>query len=210
MTHRQRPTLSARRCEHSILQKCGSITPTGYAGKIPDFGVFTPFLARWASTAELSWVLNTYTIVLGTRLMPAGRLADCYGRKRLFAVGVALFTLASALCGWAVSARALIGFRVLQAVGAALLMPASLALILAVFPREKRSIAVSLCVFAGASARCRTFPASSCRSVAWVPWRWAWSSPVTRAGRARRLRAPSLPCWSRSLASPCGPLESKR
>jgi MFS family permease len=142
--------------------------------------------------------------------MPAGRLADCYGRKRLFLVGVALFTLASALCGWAVSARALIGFRVLHAAGAALLMPASLARILAVFPREKRSIAVSLCVFAGASARCRTFPASSCGSVTWVPWRWVWSSPVTGVGRARRLRAPSLPGWPRSLASPCGPLESKR
>jgi MFS family permease len=45
------------------------------------------------------WVLNTYTIVLGTLLVSAGRLADWYGRKRLFLVGVALFMLASALCG---------------------------------------------------------------------------------------------------------------
>lgn len=135
-------------------------------------GIRSSFAA--ASTAALSWVLNAYTIVFGTLLVPAGRLADWYGRKKLFLVGVTLFRLASALCGWAVSALALIDFRVLHAVGAALLMPASLALILAAFPREKRSIAVSLW---GASAR---WPPRS--DPVWVPMlstRWAGRRPFS-------------------------------
>src|SRR5229473_2845138 len=65
------------------------------------------------SSAELSWILNAYTIVFGALLVPAGRFADLYGRKRLFLGGVALFTLASGLCGLATSAFALIGFRAL-------------------------------------------------------------------------------------------------
>src|SRR5262245_31392200 len=54
-----------------------------------------------ASAAELSWVLNAYTIVYAALLVPAGRLADLYGRKQLFLTGVALFTFASVLCGFA-------------------------------------------------------------------------------------------------------------
>jgi len=104
------------------------------------------------SSAELSWILNAYTIVFGALLVPTGRFADLYGRKKLFLGGVALFTVASGLCGFATNALALIGFRVMQAVGAALLMPASLALILAAFPKEKRSIAVSLWGVVGALA----------------------------------------------------------
>src|SRR5215467_13680542 len=62
-------------------------------------GIRASFAAT--STAQLSWVLNAYTIVYGALLVPAGRLADLYGRKQLFLVGVALFTLASVLCGFA-------------------------------------------------------------------------------------------------------------
>lgn len=96
------------------------------------------------STAELSWILNAYTIVFGALLVPSGRLADQFGRKKMFLWGVAIFTLASALCGVAPNAGALIASRALQAVGAAMLMPTSLALVLAAFPVEKRAIAVTL------------------------------------------------------------------
>ncbi len=96
------------------------------------------------STAELSWVLTAYSILFGALLVPAGRLADQSGRKRTFLSGVALFTLASALCAAAPSAGALIAARALQAVGAALLLPTALALVLAAFPPEKRTIAVTL------------------------------------------------------------------
>src|SRR5262249_51962153 len=96
------------------------------------------------STAELSWILNAYTIVFGALLVPSGRLADQFGRKKMFLWGVAIFTLASALCGVAPNAGALIAARALQAVGAAMVMPTSLALVLAAFPVEMRAIAVTL------------------------------------------------------------------
>jgi EmrB/QacA subfamily drug resistance transporter len=105
-----------------------------------------------ASAAELSWVLNAYTIVYAALLVPAGQLADLYGRKQLFLIGVTPFTSASVQCGFATNPLPLIGFRVLQAVGGAFLTPASLALILAAFPIQKRAIAVSLWGAVGALA----------------------------------------------------------
>jgi EmrB/QacA subfamily drug resistance transporter len=96
------------------------------------------------STAELSWILNAYSIIFGALLVPSGRLADQFGRKKMFLSGVAIFTLASTLCGVAPNAGALIAARALQAVGAAIVMPTSLALVLGAFPIEKRAIAVTL------------------------------------------------------------------
>lgn len=96
------------------------------------------------STGELSWILNAYNIVFGALLVPSGRLADQFGRKKMFLSGVAIFTFASALCGITPNAGSLIASRVLQAVGAAMVMPTSLALVLAAFPKEKRAIAVTL------------------------------------------------------------------
>lgn len=97
---------------------------------------------RGASLADLSWVLNGYTVVYAALLIPAGRLADRFGRKRGFLIGVAVFTVASALCALAPTLWWLNGFRVLQAVGAAALTPTSLALILTAIPEARRSFAV--------------------------------------------------------------------
>lgn len=94
------------------------------------------------SLSTLSWVLNGYSIVFAALLVPAGRLADRSGRKRGFLVGVVIFTVASALCAAAPNVEWLIGARVVQAVGAALLMPSSLGLLLAAYPPEKRAAAV--------------------------------------------------------------------
>src|SRR4051794_6109637 len=96
------------------------------------------------SVASLSWVLNAYNIVFAAFLLAGGKLADLLGRRRIFTTGLALFTFASALCAIAPSADALIGYRVIQAVGAALVVPASLALVLEAFPAERRSHAVAL------------------------------------------------------------------
>jgi EmrB/QacA subfamily drug resistance transporter len=104
------------------------------------------------SSSELSWVLNAYTIVYGALLVPAGRFADRVGRKRVFLAGAALFTGASALCGLAGAPGWLIAARVLQAVGGAMLTPTSLALTLAAFPQERRSVAVALWGAVGALA----------------------------------------------------------
>jgi len=97
-----------------------------------------------ATPADMSWVLNAYTIVYAAMLVPAGGLADTHGRKRVFLAGVTLFLAASAACGMADSVAFLIAARVAQALGAALLTPASLSIILDAFPKEKRAVAVSL------------------------------------------------------------------
>jgi EmrB/QacA subfamily drug resistance transporter len=96
------------------------------------------------SLSALSWVLNGYAIVYAAALVPAGRLADRSGRKRGFLIGVAVFTVASACCAAATNTATLVGFRVLQAVGAALLTPASLSIVLATFPPERRGGAVRI------------------------------------------------------------------
>jgi MFS family permease len=97
-----------------------------------------------ASPSDLSWVLNAYTILYAALLVPAGRLVDLHGSRRLFLIGVTVFTLASAACGMAPGTGSLIAARVVQAIGGAILTPASLALILAAFPPEKRTVVVGM------------------------------------------------------------------
>jgi NTE family protein len=94
--------------------------------------------------SSLSWVLNAYNIVFAAFLVAAGRIADLLGRRRLFLFGLVLFTLASGLCAIAPSANSLIAFRLIQALGAAFLVPASLGLVLQAFPADRRAHAVAL------------------------------------------------------------------
>jgi EmrB/QacA subfamily drug resistance transporter len=126
-----------------------------------------------ASAADLSWVLNAYTVVYAAMLVPAGGLADAHGRKRVFLTGVALFLAASAACGMAGSVGLLIGARVLQALGAALLTPASLSIILDAFPKEKRAVAVSLWGAVGGLAAA-IGPSLGSSIVAHLGWQWAF------------------------------------
>src|SRR5262245_45585297 len=78
-----------------------------------------------ASTATVSWVLNAYAIVLAALMVVAGRYADRTGRRRAFLIGLLVFLVGSALCGAAPSVETLVGARVIQATGAALLLPTS-------------------------------------------------------------------------------------
>ena len=96
------------------------------------------------SIGELSWVLNAYNIVFAAFLIVCGRLADLLGRRRTFVLGVLVFTVASALCGAAPTVGLLVAARVVQALGAALLVPASLALVVEAFPEERRTHAIGL------------------------------------------------------------------
>ena len=91
-----------------------------------------------SSTANVSWVLNGYAIIFAALLVPFGRLADKVGRKNMFLAGLALFTLASAACAAAPGLWWLVGFRLLQAAGAAALTPTSLGLLIASAAPEKR------------------------------------------------------------------------
>ncbi len=125
------------------------------------------------SPANLSWILNAYTIVVGAMLIPAGAYADKFGRKKIFLIGVPLFTLGSLLCGISQGVWFLIAARALQGVGAALLTPTSLSLVLGEFPKEKRAFAVAVwgAVAALASA---VGPALGSALIHLLNWRWAF------------------------------------
>ncbi len=105
-----------------------------------------------ASLTDLSWVLNAYAIVYAALLVPLGRLADRYGRKEGFLLGLAVFTLASVACAVSPGLWWLVAARVLQAVGAAALTPTSLALLLRGAEPTRRAHAVRVWAATGALA----------------------------------------------------------
>jgi len=125
------------------------------------------------SAANLSWILNAYTIVYAALLVPAGRLADLVGRRRVFLLGVGVFTLGSAACAAAPSPAWIVAGRVFQAAGGAMLTPSSLALVLAGFPRSKRSLAVGLWAAIGALAAA-VGPSAGSAIIQYGGWRWAF------------------------------------
>src|SRR6202790_958380 len=83
---------------------------------------------------QILWVLNAYILVYAVLLITAGRLGDLYGQRALFAIGLVIFTVASALCGLSQDANQLIAARVLQGVGGGLLVPQTLAILTGLFP----------------------------------------------------------------------------
>ncbi len=125
-----------------------------------------------ASLADLSWVLSAYAIVFSALLVPAGRLADRLGRKRIYLVGLGVFLAGSALCAAALGPWSLVGARVVQAVGAALLIPTSLALLLPAFPPARRAAAVGLWT-AGAAVAATLGPTLGGLLVE-AGWRWVF------------------------------------
>lgn len=96
------------------------------------------------SSEQLSWVLNIYTLIFGALLIPAGVAGDIYGRKKVFLIGVSIFTLASFLCGISPTAGFLIAMRLLQAIGSALLVPSSLGILLEDTDANEKTVAVSM------------------------------------------------------------------
>jgi EmrB/QacA subfamily drug resistance transporter len=139
------------------------------------FAAFSALRAGFpqATAADLSWVLNAYTVAYAAMLIPSGGLADKHGRKKVFLVGVALFLAASVACGLAVSVGGLVAARVLQAMGAALLTSASLSLVLAAFPTNKRAVAVSLWGAVGGLAAA-VGPSLGAFVIASLGWQWAF------------------------------------
>jgi EmrB/QacA subfamily drug resistance transporter len=100
--------------------------------------------------ASLEWVVIAYALTFASLLITGGKLGDLYGRRRIFVVGLAIFTLSSLACGLAPSAGFLIGARAVQGAGAALMNPASLSIIVATFPPKQRGQAIG--IWAGVSA----------------------------------------------------------
>lgn len=106
-----------------------------------------------ADLSQIQWILDSYILAFAVLILSFGRIGDIYGRKKMFAVGMAVFTAASGLCGissWVAElvgipgATALIGARVLQGVGGALMMPQTLSLITVAFPPQKRGTAMGV------------------------------------------------------------------
>ena len=117
------------------------------------------------------WVLNAYILVYAVLLITAGRLGDLYGQRNLFAAGLAIFTLASALCGLSQDENQLIAARVLQGVGGALLVPQTLAILTSLFPPERRGAAFG--IWAGvAGLATLAGPTIGGAIVTYVDWRW--------------------------------------
>ena len=125
------------------------------------------------SPSTLSWVLNAYTLVFGSLLIPAGRLADRIGRRRVFLMGVVVFTIGSMACGLAPNLGWLIAAEALEAAGAALLVPASLALLLRSFDPTRIPIVVAIWGAISAAAGAAGPPIGALL-VSHLSWRWAF------------------------------------
>jgi len=132
---------------------------------------------------SLSWVVSLYTILFAALLAPFGRVADLLGRGRLFVLGTATFTLASLLAAMAPSFALLLVARAVQGAGAAAMIPASLAIVLADTPPARRTAAIGIWS-AAAAAGAAIGPSLGGVVVDLIDWRalscsqraWCWSS----------------------------------
>ena len=141
-----------------------------------------------ANLASLSWVLNAYAIVFAALLVPAGRAADLIGRRTAFLAGVIVFALASAACAVAPDVWLLVVARIVQAAGGALLMPASLGLLLAAAPPDKRTGAIRGWTSVGGAAAALG-PVLGGALVA-ANWRWVFlvNVPIAAVALVASLR----------------------
>jgi len=142
-----------------------SIVSIAFPSLRSDFGGTT--------TSSLSWVLTAYSIVYAGLLIVSGRMADRIGRRRLFMAGLAVFVLGSVAVALAPSIELLVAMRGLQGVGAAMMTPSSMGLVLAAWPPQRRATAVALwgAVFAVAVA---VGPSLGALLIEGASWRWAF------------------------------------
>src|SRR5205814_6194685 len=97
-----------------------------------------------SSLDQILWVLNAYLLVYAVLLITCGRLGDLVGPRRLFIIGLVVFTVASALCGLAQDGGQLIFARIIQGIGGAILTPQTLSIITNIFPADKRGAAFGI------------------------------------------------------------------
>jgi EmrB/QacA subfamily drug resistance transporter len=124
-----------------------------------------------ATLDEILWVINAYILVFAVLLITAGRLGDLYGPKLLFILGLLVFTVASAVCGFAQTPEQLIGARMVQGVGGALLTPQTLSVITVIFPAEKRGAAFGIW---GGVAGVATVAGPTLGGYLVTDWGWEW------------------------------------
>jgi EmrB/QacA subfamily drug resistance transporter len=171
-----------------------------------------------ASLDDVLWVINAYALVLAVLVITAGRLGDLIGPRIMFSSGIAVFTAASAACGLAPSPGWLIGFRAVQGLGAAMLMPQTLTIITNTFPPERRGAAFGVW---GAVAGVATIagPTLGGLLVTAFDWRWIFYVnlpigvivllitpviiPDLRLGRRHRIDIPGVLLASAALLAIC-------
>ena len=124
-----------------------------------------------ASLDAILWVFNGYLLTYAVLLITAGRLGDLFGPRQMFALGLAIFTVASALCGFSQDATQLIASRVLQGVGGALLAPQTLSILMAIFPPERRGAAFGI---NGAVIGVSTVAGPVVGGLVVTNWHWSW------------------------------------
>ncbi len=156
--------------------------------------VALPVLQRsiGASFAEAQWVVEAYTLLLSALTLVGGTLGDIYGRRRIFGLGILLFALASAGCGLAAGPALLIGGRILQGIGGALMVPGSLALLAAAFPPERRGKAVGLWS-ASTGVMVAIAPALGGWLIHALSWRWVFLINLPLAAIALAVLALRVP-----------------
>jgi EmrB/QacA subfamily drug resistance transporter len=171
-----------------------------------------------ASLDDILWVINAYALVLAVLVITAGRLGDLVGPRIMFALGIGVFTVASAACGLAPSPGWLIGFRAVQGLGAAMLMPQTLTIITNTFPADRRGAAFGVW---GAVAGVATIagPTLGGLLVTAFDWRWIFFVnlpfgvaclvltfliiPDLRPGRRHRIDVPGVLLASAALLAIC-------
>src|SRR5580704_13618904 len=171
-----------------------------------------------ASLDDVLWVLNAYALVLAVLVITCGRLGDLLGQRTMFVAGIAVFTIASAACGFAPNPDTLIAFRAVQGLGAAMLMPQTLAMITVIFPAERRGAAFGVW---GAVAGAATIagPTLGGLLITAFDWRWIFFVnvpigvivlvvtpliiPDVRPGRRHRIDIPGVLLASAALLAIC-------
>ena len=138
------------------------------------------------SLGSLSWILSGYAIVFAALLVPAGRWADAFGRKRAFLLGLGIFVAASTGCALAPSVGALTVARIVQAVGGALMLPTSLGLMLPEFAPSERHVAIGAWAATGGIAAAAGPPLGGL--LVQADWRWVFlvNVPIGLLGLALR------------------------
>ncbi|MCX6483577.1 MAG: MFS transporter [Mycobacterium sp.] len=131
---------------------------------------------------DLQWIVSIYMVALGALMVPGGRLADIFGRKRVLLTGIALFGLASVLCAVAPSVATLVAFRAVQGAGAALIFPASVSVITNAFPPGQSGRMIGL-AYGIAGLGNAAGPLIGGLLTQTVGWRWifALNIPLTAA-----------------------------
>lgn len=145
-----------------------------------------------ASQSTILWIINIYTLSLAALLLPLGAIGDRLGRKPMLVAGLILFGVASAVAGLAPSSEIMLAARVLSGVGAAMIMPITLAVITSTFPEEERGRAIGVWTgVAGGGGILGMFLSAALVDVA--NWRWLFVLPVVLVAVALAMALRSVP-----------------